>query len=139
MTRHKGISETMITNATVEELNRALFVCNQMIYDNNVEFNRLEQVSRNRVAFTLKVKDSHKKGARLSQSVTSKGNRRHLINACWHVHGDLFDCLFAINPDIFIIACGKKITRKSGNWEDRNIGSLMNPLAYSDACECEHQ
>lgn len=116
----------MIARKTTEEqLIKALGEVNKL-YDNNVIFDRLEFPN-----FTLRVKDSKGKGARRGFH-----NRKRLINACWHVHSDFFDCLFKINTDSYIWSGGKKITIEGGNWIDRNIGSIMKPLLYSKACEC---
>ena len=132
----------MRTNATQTELDNAMEIVNRK-YNNNIIFNNLSYTGR-QINFTLKVKDSHGKGARLGFPHTSWETRtgkpykqRHLINACWHVHGDLFDALFSINDNIFIWSGGKKICSSFGNWEDRNIGSQYQPFYYSEACECK--
>lgn len=123
-------------NTTRQEMLEALTILNQK-YDNNVEFVYLDwNTSRHAVQCTLRVKESHGKGARLSQSQTSLGNHRHLINACWHVHGDLFETILKLNPNVVIYAEKNKIDKHGGNWQDWNIGSIMNPLYYSEACEC---
>ncbi len=113
-----------VRKATEEDLRKALELTNKE-FDGNVIFNRLDFPT-----FTLKVKDSKGKGARRGDS------GRRLINACWHVHGTFFDKLFEVNPDAYVISQGNKITASEGNWVDRNIGSMMNPLYYSEACEC---
>jgi len=100
-------------------------------YDNNIIWNREpEQINNNAFRFTLKVKDSKKPGHRLGFT------GRRLINACWHVHGDFFDALLKINQDANITAGTLHINKDGGNWQDRNIGSQMQPLYYSEACEC---
>ena len=119
----------MLTNATQEELHQALNSVNAE-YEGNICFNRLEQQGR-RVRFTLKVHDSHKPGSRLGHS------GRHLACACWHAHGHFFDKLFDTNPDAWIRSGKQKITKDGGNWEDRNIGSMMFSLYFSEACECD--
>lgn len=83
-----------------------------------------------RYAVTLKVKDSHGKGAKIGYS------GRHTVNACWHVHGDFFDALLDLNPEIVIKTLNRTIDKKGGNWHDWNIGSIMYPRFYSEACEC---
>jgi hypothetical protein len=119
----------MYTTANIDQLNEALSVINKK-YKDNIIFNRLEQMSSNRVCFTLKVKDSNEPGARRGTT------GRRLINACWHVHGDFFDALFDIDDSNTIVSMGKFINVDGGNWEDKNIGSGMNPMYYSEACEC---
>ena len=126
----------MKTNSTLGELMKALDIVNAKYH--NITFNRHpENISKNRIRFTLRVIRSRGMGGRLSFSTTSKGNRRHIPSACWHVHGDFFDALFEINPNIWIKCHEKKISKDGGNWEDRDIGSMMNPLMYSEACDCD--
>lgn len=116
-------------NCTIEELEQALNNVNKL-YDNNVIFNHFPEYRGKRIIFTLRVINSNKKGAKRTIS-----GRRH-TSACWHVHGDFFDLLFEINNQAEIIAVNKKINIDGGNWQDRNIGSTLNPLYYSQACEC---
>jgi len=118
---------------TINDLQTALEKVNQQ-YDNNIKFRRLDQQGRG-VRFTLTVNSSRGKGARLSVDYANR--RRHLAAACWHVHGNFFDCLFGIVPEAEITSNGEKITKDYGNWRDWNIGSMMYPMAYSYACECE--
>lgn len=134
-----------VKNTTEKELYAVLDAVNK-IYDNNIEFVYLTVNKTNRgttAQFTLRVKESKGKGARLSQSLTTKGNRRHLINACWHVHGAFFDVLLTVNPKA-IITTGKTqiFVNQYGeivnNWQDWNIGSIMYPFYYSEACECDN-
>ena len=123
-------------NTNTNQLVQALNAVNN-IYDDNIEFNRYPEWIGKQIRFTLRVKDSHGKGARLGfYQNPNTGNRRHLVSACWHVHGNFFEQLFKIAPDAEIIAGNKTITKNFGNWEDRNIGSMMSPLYFSEACEC---
>lgn len=105
----------MTTNANINELQNALSILNKQ-YDGNISFETLEQKTKNRVSFTLKAK-SKLKGARTSAS------GRNMPKASWHVHGTLFDILFELRSDIFILSLGKKITIDGGNWQDTQIGS----------------
>ena len=63
-------------------------------------------------------------------------NGRRIAAACWHVHGDFFDALFAICPDAVVMSMGKVITKDGGNWQDWNKGSMMYPKLASACCEC---
>lgn len=118
-------------NCSIEDLERALKEVNKK-YENNITFNRYPEKYGNGIRFTLRVKDSKKAGHRIGHT------GRRLINACWHVHGDFFDALFKINPEaIIIVGSNRKITKNYGNWQDWNIGSVLYPLMYSEACECE--
>lgn len=118
----------MYTNATIIELNRALELVNER-FNNNIKFKRLDNKG-NRKIFTLTVKNSKDAGGRIGFT----GKR--VAAACWHAHGYFFDALFSINENIYIYSMGKKITADSGNWQDKNIGSIMSPLYYSQACKC---
>lgn len=83
------------------------------------------------------------RGRKLNQSflIFGKGIRAN-GSACWHVHGDFFDILLDLNAKIVISAGAKKIYKNEygqtvGNWEDWNIGSVVHPIYYSEACECD--
>ena len=142
----------MIINATHEDIQKALDLTNKE-FDNNIEFNNFQRLSDTRHRVTLRVKESHGKGARLAsyQSALYRKkdcdifrmteddyqwglkHRRHLINACWHVHGTFFDNL----PVGTKINTRGNITYAGDQWEDFNIGSQMFPYYMSEACECE--
>lgn len=124
-----------IMQVTENDLNKALKKINKR-YKNNIVFNRLEQKHSKTYLVTLKVKDSKKPGHRLGFKY-GDGKQRRLINACWHVHGYFFEALLEINPDARIKTGTHEINKHGGNWQDRNIGSMVHPLMYSDACECE--
>lgn len=122
-----------LTHGTQEDLIKALEVVNKR-YEGNIMFNRLDGN-----IFTLKVKDSKGPGHRVHYRYSWNGyeGERRSRSACWHVHGHFFDALFEINPDAVVWSCGNKITAEEGNWIDKNIGSQMFPLMYSESCECE--
>ena len=87
---------------------------------------------------TLRVRDSKEPGHRLGQSTTSKGNHRRLVNACWHVYGTFVDALFEAVPNAKVSNHNKKmVDRDDWYWHDWNIGSIMSPMYYSEACECD--
>ena len=128
-------------NATMADVQSALVEVNKL-YDGNVQFKHLDMKGRN-IQFTLRVADSHGKGARLGFPNITTGKQRHLPDACLHVHGHFFEALFAINPSAAVVGgydpdTGRKlrITKDGGNWQDRNIGSQVYPLFFSEACEC---
>ena len=118
-----------VRNISSIELQAALDKIN-IKYDNNIVFKRFD-VLRKGINFTLSVKNSKNPGSRKG----IKGNR--MASACWHVHGDLFDAILKINDQAIIIAPHNKIDFYGGNWEDYNIGSIMNPFYASEACNCE--
>lgn len=124
-----------LTNGTIQDLQNALNVINEN-YENNIVFKRLEQISKNRVLFTLTVRDSSKPGARRGLQFNKNGERKKLAAACWHAHGDFYDAVFNINSNAVITSLGKKITVNRGNWIDWNAGSLYNPVYMSELCDC---
>lgn len=114
------------------DLQKALVIVNKK-YAGNVIFNRQPEALNSagtRARFTLRVKDSRAPGARR----TREGRR--IPSACWHVHGHYFEALFIINPRARVFSGGRWITATEGNWQDRNIGSIMEPFNHSAACEC---
>jgi hypothetical protein len=129
-------------NCSIKDLEQALKDTN-VSYDNNVTWNRKPEKVGTGFRFTLRVKDSKKPGHRLAQS---SGNR--MVSACWHVHGDFFDNLLSENPAAVVLtgAKGHRIYADGvdkngdpeviGNWKDYQIGSMANPLMFSEACEC---
>jgi hypothetical protein len=119
----------MKTTATAETLSKALAIVNER-FDNNVTYNRAPEKQGKRLAFTLKVKDSRKPGAR--RGLTG----RRSVAACWHVHGYFFDAVWTIEPAAIIDAGALRMTGKADNWQDRNIGSMYQPAMYSEACCC---
>ena len=133
------VVNVLIRNVTKEDLEKALEILNQK-YDNNVTWNRFQQISSRSFRVTLRVKDSKKAGHRIAYWAYVNGKIKRLPYACWHTHGDFFDILLNINPNAVIQVLNRKIYRVGNeivnNWVDWNIGSLMYPLYYSEACEC---
>lgn len=119
----------MKTTANISELETALAAVNKM-YKGNVVLLDPHCVSKNRIQFRLSVNNSSDTGSRIGHS------GRRVKAACWHVHGHFFDELFKINPECFVLAQSKRITKEEGNWQDWNIGSIMNPMYFSEACDC---
>lgn len=121
----------MKTNASIEQLNEALNEVNKR-FDNNITFKTLGAVNSKRNKFTLTVVDSHKPGHRRGFY-----NNRLVKAACWHVHGYFFEYLFNSCDKVIIWAGKKKMESNEDNWQDWNIGSVMQPLYYSEACDCD--
>lgn len=71
---------------------------------------------------------------------TFSGKRNQ--SACWHVCGDFFDAILDLDPGAIIYSGHLKIYEdrhghgRLNNWQDWNIGSLMQPLYFSEACDC---
>jgi len=116
-------------NVTKEELEQALDSIN-VLYDNNVCWNRPPEKKGRGWLFTLRVHSSKGPGHRLGYT------GRRMASACWHVHGEFFDALLKINPDAVITTCRHTINSAGGNWADYNIGSQWRTLYASAACEC---
>jgi len=116
-------------NVSEIELKEALRLLNAE-YKGNITFNRFD-IERSLIRATLRVIDSKKVGSRLSYS------GRRLTSACWHVHGRFFEIVLKINPNAKITTSFARIDKNGGNWEDKDIGSMINPLMFSEACQCE--
>jgi len=122
----------MIIKATELEIRKALNIAN-IKFDSNIMFKRFESRGHDRrgnpkFAVTLTVLDSHKPGARRGHS----GQR--LAAACWHAHGAFFD---ALPKGTRIRTAISRVPYQAGEpWIDTDIGSIWQPLLYSDACDC---
>lgn len=135
-------------NVTRDQMEKALEKVNEK-YKGNIVFKRFDPTGR-QFRFTLKVLNCRRPGGRLSvypimarrapEFFNREGREikdRHVgCAACWHAHGDFFDCLFSLSPEAVIVSRGNKIDRHSGNWNDYNIGSMISPVYASEACEC---
>jgi hypothetical protein len=145
-----------IKNVDKTELYKALAQLNQK-YDHNIAFNNITQYGKYFLV-TLRVINANKKngsvvGRKLNQSFLTYGKGiRANGSACWHVHGDFFDILLKIQPKAIIRTKMTTIfvardystedpfkTKIVGNWQDTNIGSIMHPIMYSEACECNQE
>jgi hypothetical protein len=120
-----------MVNVSRDEIAKALELANED-FDGNLIFNRFETVNvkgtRHRV--TIKTQSYDKPGYRRTHS-----GRRH-PSACWHAWGTFIDRLFEIQPNAKVHANGSYQTADSWYWQDRNIGSIMVPLYFSEACDC---
>lgn len=114
----------IVKNATREDLEKALELTNA-VFQSNVTFKRLEKTGR-RYLVTLRTKNSREPGSRIGHT------GRRIPAACWHVFGIFFEKLFAIAPDAEVKTSFATVTAGTGNWQDRDIGSLY----YSEACDC---
>lgn len=124
-----------LKNGNQTDLQAALDAVNEL-YENNIEFKRIEPNGR-RVLFTLRVKSGLNPGHRLGFHFNNDGSRRKLASACWHVHGDFFEALFEVNPECEVTSSIGTITKDYGNWQDKQVGSMMYPVMFSELCDCE--
>lgn len=121
-------------NAPVRDLHAALRRVNAL-YEGNVRFAIQPTDTPKGVKFTLAVNDSNGKGARRGIKPTLDGSPRKLAFACWHVHGHLFDALFALRPHATITS--KLGSIKAGEkWQDLELPEHPG-IHYSDLCECK--
>ncbi len=129
----------IIKHATEQGIRDAL-QATQAQFDQNLEFreNTPERKSSHSFRVRLGVKSSHGKGAGISQRYYLDGtcHAKHLVSACWHVHGRFFEHLFHVCPVAIVYARGNRITDTEGNWEDYNVGSIMFPVYASESCAC---
>ena len=134
----------IVKNATSGQLTEALRSINAAKYEGNIAWRREPEAIGRRFRFTLRAVKASGKGGRLglphaswtTRSGAPYKQRRIGGAACWHVHGDFFEALFKIAPEAVITSGGHRITAASGNWEDSNIGSGVEPFYFSEACEC---
>ena len=122
-------------NVTESEMHQAIDKINKK-YDNNIRFKSgPARKSKNQITATLTVNSTQDGALGYRRSHTG----RKIAAACWHVHGDFFDALIDINPAAVIITGMNRkqvINKYGGNWQDVNIGSMMQPMSYSEACDC---
>lgn len=127
----------IVRKATENEMEKALAIVNEK-YNQNVTWKRFNPKGKG-FQFTLRVLSSKGTGAKVSHTMEPyTGKTRRSVASCWHVHGDFFDALFSVAPSAYVWSGGRKIDKNQGNWQDRNIGSIMYPFLYSDSCECKN-
>ena len=108
-------------------------------YSDNVIVNNLEQLSKNRITATIRVKDSKGPGAHRGPS------GRRTIGCCWHVHYDIMDDIFGLNEDARIqtaMATYRGVndfTNKADEVGEINVGSRVNPISFIDTCDCDSE
>lgn len=109
-------------------------------YGHNLRFKRYPEKRGRAYICTLTVVNSHKRGSR--RSLDYKGDVRRVAAACWHAHRDFMEWCFLMNPDARI----QTMLADYRGLEDfqvffpvtagQNIGSIAQPLAISEACNC---
>jgi len=123
----------LIRNVTIADCEKALAIVNDKHGGNgNVVFRDIKIVSspKNSVRLTLTVRNSRGPFSRTSASMFNRGRR--VAACCWHGYGFFMDAL----PKEAVIRVGNEKRRPGDKWVDRNIGSQMSPMFYSDACDC---
>ena len=147
--------------AAIRCLERAVKIANQE-YGHNIlligsnaggEPAPLVTVNRNgsRIRFALRVVDCSKPGHRLHirDSMSGKSHYKRSHYACWHAHRDVLAALFDILPTAKVLSGsrfannnrivydGKQGFLATYQDSDRNVGSQMFPVYFSESCECE--
>jgi len=118
-----------IKNVTREKIEQAVDITNKS-FDNNVWACILPVGRQWKVR--LYVHDSREPGHRLGFSHRKDGGRRYMVNACWHVHGTFFDSL----PREAVIVANGRTIRPGDRWQDKMVGSIMQPVYFSKLCDC---
>lgn len=111
------------------------------------------KVNRNgvRIRFALRTVSAHGPGHRLHIQYSWDGRPRHKRShyACWHAHRDVLMALFDLLPTAKVLSGSRFVNGgrivyngKQGFLDtyrdtDRNIGSQMFPVYFSESCECE--
>ena len=125
----------LIRNATENDIRKALAIANEE-FEDNLKFKRLDAAGRTRsgdpkFTVTLTVKNSRELGGRRAYS------GRRIAAACWHSHGVFMDALPEECEIVTTIGRNRETKRPGAPWQDANIGSMMYPLYFSEACECK--
>lgn len=132
----------IVKNLTEKQLYKALELVNKTpLLNGNLDFRRLEKKGKKKEIYqlTLKTKGYKNFGYRRGQgdyNSTFKLGAK-LPYACWHAHGLFFLACYQINPNVEIISNHEKVDPLT--WMDRNIGSKLMPLWYSEACDCSEE
>lgn len=134
----------LVRKATEHDMYMALAKVNER-YAGNVTFKTFEPKGRG-FSFTLTVVKSRIDGKPAPGVRNSWNSGRIVRAACWHVHGHFFDALFEQAPEARVWSSFFRrfnqssdagwISAAGGNWEDGEIGSMMQPCRFSEACFC---
>jgi len=127
----------LVRNASYEDLQAALNIVNEH-YGGNVQFLFCRPAGYTRGGsekhnVRLRVLDRRGPGAQHGLHRVKSGERRRTSAACWHVHGTFFDAL----PTGAEIRLSQEGLHRPGDpWRDRQVGSLFDPVYFSDLCDC---
>ena len=104
--------------------------------ESGVRLNDLNSINKGNTSYQFTIRPIDDRW----QRVSPRGRKVHAV--CWHGHLAFMRCLYTINPVVKIRAgtvrydsAGDLEARKYDAYH-RNIGSMMYPMDYGDACEC---
>ena len=104
-------------------------------------------ISKNCYRIKLIKGNNKSKYQRLGFLINKDGNRKKVGRAiCWHGYRDFIIGLYKLNPSIRIVSAQATYLNAS-DFNDKypstyykNIGSVVEPLSYGNACTCkEHE
>ena len=104
--------------------------------ESGVRLNDCDSINKGNTSYRFGIRPIDGKFQRVSPS----GRKVHAV--CWHGHLDFMRCLYSINPAAkFRTAMNNynsldDLEATKGNAYHRNIGSVMFPMDYGDACKC---
>jgi len=116
-------------HCTMANLDAALTIVNKK-YLGNI---RLYDVGTRGKHVKFRLKTNDPKGPGVARGASGKRTG----SGCWHAHGDFFEALLKVNPKAIIVTRISTISADGGNWQDVNVGSQVNYLDASEACDCE--
>ena len=104
--------------------------------ESGVRLNDLNSINKGNTSYQFTIRPIDDRW----QRVSPRGRKVHAV--CWHGHLDFMRCLYSINP-VAKFRTGMArydsladLESNKGNAYHRNIGSMMYPTYYGDACEC---
>jgi len=122
----------IVKDASFNDLLIALDETNKLFND-NIVIKKVKAVNqaRTRWSITLGVLDSRAPGSRKGLS------GRRIAACCWHAYGTFMD---ALPPYARFKSSHLNDWMMPGEeWQDWNIGSVWNPMMYSEACDCNKE
>lgn len=106
------------------------------MYEENIVFKREPEKDGRAVSFTLTVGDTRAPGSRRSNT------GRRISACCWHGHRDVMMALMLDNPRARIRTAFADyrgfvdFSNRFGATGKTNIGSIVEPMLFRDACNC---
>ena len=124
---------------TIDQLSTLVARISRDQYSENIIFKRDPDQVGNFLHFTLTVINSAGPGAKRSP------RGRRIAALCWHGHRDIMRAIFNAFPDSLLITALARYEGQKGFEHNfpktgfTNIGSIAEPFAFRNACECNHQ